>query len=1073
MRLPTIHPGKTLLLALILVRCSPSLPDQVELAYHDLPEVIDFNFQVKPILADKCYACHGPDENSRQAGLRLDIEQGAFTRLASGKRALVKGEPAKSEVFHRILSHDPEYIMPPPDSKLSLTSREKAILVKWIQQGAEWKPHWSFIPVEKPAVPDPKDQWDYHNPIDLFVQELLHQQGLGPSSPADKQRLLRRVTMDLTGLPPTLAEVNDFLEDNSDNAYEKVVDRLLNSTAHAERLTMEWLDVARYSDTHGVSFDGFRNSWPWRDWVISAFRENMSYDQFITEQIAGDLLENATDQQKIATSFLRMGQLEGGFGSLPEEFRVEYVLERTALIGTSMLGLTVECARCHDHKFDPVSQKEFYQLSAFFNNTEEMGLGPLDGDRAPTLYLYDSLELQHLDSLDAVIETLTSQYEQSLEDIENIRTYVDGLPSIEHTGIHTYAFDQLSKYSKQSKDDKNVEVTIADGNKQAEVSDGVTLVDGHSGKAAFFDDEYDQISLKGSGLFETHQPFSAGAWIKTNRSKDGPTQTILGNSNNYAADYRGWDLFLDSTRHLHARLIHRLPDDYIEVMVPHPISANSWQHVAMTYDGSASAHGLKLFINGQQQETEITFDHLTRSILPLNDYTLHLDSLHLRIGRSYRYWTFDVGLFEGAIDEVTLADRQLSQVEIARLASQEIKFTAAQLEEHALLKNKKVQRSYAKLLEAKTSRKNIMDSVQQIMVMEEMDEPRPTYLLERGIYNQHGVQVHPGTPKSVMEFTEGFETNRKGLAAWITHSSNPLTSRVAVNRYWQLIFGKGLVRTAEDFGIQGERPSHPELLDWLAAEFMESGWDLRHLLKLMVMSNTYRQASYISDELLEKDPENIYYARSSSYRWPAEFIRDNVLASSGLLVREVGGPPIKTYQPEGLWTEPEFNSFLASNYQKDTLDALYRRSLYIFQRRFVPPPFMVTFDAASREYCEVRRKSTNSPLQALALLNEPQVVEATRILSERVLNTQGTLDDQIMLAYRLSSGIHPSDRQLTILKNHYQNSFDHFNQHESAADSLLSIGDMPWDRSLDKNQVAAMAMVASTIFNYDDLYMKR
>jgi len=1069
----TLKRALPILVIALLCRCGPGVPEEVASNFKSLPKTIDYNFHVKPILADKCYACHGPDENTRQADLRLDIEKAAFGQLPSGHQAVVKNSVGKSALFHRIISNDPETLMPPPDSKLSLNEREKAILIKWIEQGAQWKPHWSFIPVKRPPVPDQVEGWQSNNPIDRFIQESLPQQGLKPSKQAAKERLLRRVTMDLTGLPPTLEEIDGFVNDHTDHAYEKVVDRLLNSPAHAERLTMEWLDVARYSDTHGGSFDGFRKSWPWRDWVIEAFQKNMPYDQFVTEQIAGDLLEKPTNQQKLATSFLRMGQLEGGFGSLPEEFRVEAVLERTALVGKAFLGLTIECARCHDHKFDPISQKEFYQLSAFFNNTVEMGLGPLDGERAPTMFLYDSVEVELLDSLNQEIDMLSKEYQQLLRDFLNHKNSLAIPEESLFTGVHTYSFEKKRKTEKKLSDDTLEDVFILDNNQKVEASEGVTLVNGHSGNAAYFDDEYDQIALNETGLFDTYQPFSAAAWIKTNRTEAGPTQTIMGNSNNYAGDYRGWDMYLDSTRQLRVRLIHRLPDDYIEVVAPIGIEGNCWYHVGMSYDGSGSASGIKLFINGQPKKTRTLHDQLSRSILPVSDWTLTPYPYPLRVGRSYRYWTFDVGLFEGAIDELSLVARQLSSIEMARLAKVKCKPTESQKLEHKKLTNQEIQKKYTELLAVKTSQKNILDSVQQVMVMEEMPHPRPTFLLERGIYNQHGEQVAPGTPTRVMAFEQEFEKNRLGLAGWITDAKNPLTARVVVNRYWQMIFGKGLVQTPDDFGVQGALPTHPQLLDWLAAEFLQAGWNLRHLLKLMVMSNTYRQSSFASEDAREKDPQNKFYARGSSYRWPAEFIRNNALAASGLLVKKIGGPPVKTYQPEGLWTEPEFNSYLASSYKKDTLEALYRRSLYVFNRRFVPPPFMTTFDAVTRDFCEVRRKQTNSPLQALALLNEPQLVEATRILAERVLNSQEGPEKQIKLAYQLSTGVQPTERQLSLLTKFYGQSRDYFSIDQAAADSLLSIGDRPVDISLENDQVAAMAMVASTIFNFDEFYMKR
>ncbi len=1056
------------------------MPETVETAYQALPEQIDYNFQVQPILADRCYACHGPDANTRKGGLRLDDEAGAFAALASGNKALVKGKPGKSALYHRIFSDDPTMVMPPPDSKLTLTDREKAILVKWIEQGAEWKPHWAFIPVERPSVPEPVDGWQSQNPIDRFIQEKLVEKGLVPNEEADKERLLRRVTMDLTGLPPTTEEIDLFLADNDNNAYEKVVDRLLSSRAHAERLTAEWLDIARYSDSHGVSFDGIRTSWPWRDWVIGAFEENMPYDEFITEQLAGDLLENATEQQQLATAFLRMGELEASMGSIPEEYRNEYVIERTGLAGSALLGLTLECARCHDHKFDPVSQKEFYQVSAFFNNTEEMGLGTVDGNRAPTLMYFSDKDKSTLDSVNNEISVRQDTYHKARAEAEKLTEYLESLQVPDGVKeVRTYSFESFSKFNKKDGKDKdgNVkykEVMIADGNTNTVVTEGVTLDKGYKGQAAWFNDEYEWIFLEEEGRYETFEPFSAAAWIQTNRTEKGPTQTILGNSNYYPSDYRGWDLYLDSTRQLHARLIHRLPDDYIEVMVQGAVKSKTWVHVGLTYDGLAKASGVRLFINGEERETTVLKDALTRTILPVNDYTLDTISLPLAIGRSYRIWTFDVGLFDGGIDEVAVADRQLSRVEMALLADQDPDTGNKEgLREYALLQNENLKKSRDELAESLTARKDFLDTATQVMVMKEQEKRRPTYILERGVYSNKGERVEPGTPERVLPFSEEYSPDRLGLAKWITNPGNPLTARVAVNRYWQLIFGRGLVNTPSDFGIQGSKPTHPALLDWLAAEFVSSGWDLRHMLKLMVMSATYRQSSFITDKLMENDPENIYLARGSSYRWPAEFIRDNMLAASGLLANYEGGPPVKTYQPDGLWEELGGGSYANATYKKDTLDDLYRRSIYTFERRFVTPPFMALFDASDRKLCQVQRKMTNSPLQALALMNDVQVVEASRIMAERVLHDKQTLDEQVAYAFRLTTGITPEQEVVNVLKDQYTESFQHFQANNAAADSLLSVGDRRFDDSLDKNRIAAMTMVANLIFNTDDYYMKR
>lgn len=1071
----------------MLNSCQPALPDPVAKAYASLPNKIDYNFHVKPILSDRCYQCHGPDENTREANLRLDLQEEAFARLNSGKRAFAKGSLRKSEAFHRIISEDPEMQMPPPDSKLSLSPREMAIISKWLKQGAEWKTHWSFLEVEKPEVPRKHEEWMAINPIDQFIQAPLPALNLSPNPVADKERLLRRVAMDLTGLPPTIEEIDNFLADTSPEAYEKVVDRLLASVAHAERLTMEWLDVARYADSHGVSFDGYRRMWPYRDWVIGAFQQNMPFDRFITRQVAGDLLPNATDDEQLATAFYRHNPMEASMGSIEEEYRVEYVAERTATTGTAFLGLTIGCARCHDHKFDPISQKEFYQLSAFFNSVEELGLGPTDLNRAPTLLLYEDPQKATIDSLERLITLEESRLDSTKSTVDQIGDYIAGLgqPQAIKGEIGYFPFEQLKKIKrkkKQRKKDKEEkkkpeyeEVLILDGNKKSEATLGVTLAEGKKGKGLLFDEDYDYASLKKLKIFDHYDPFSVSAWINPKRQKEAHVQTVIGNSFLYVSFFRGWDLALDSTNHLRVRLIHRLPDDYVEVVTREAVPPEQWTQVGFTYDGGRKAKGIALFINGRKVATTTLEDRLQRSIKPIHRYTARLDSIPLRIGKSYRLWSGDVGLFRGVIDEVRLFDRQLSMLEMAQLGeNQSDTAPDSWKREYASLHDQSAQQVQDRLLVLRQARAAVIDTVSEVMVMKDRDRPRKTFLLERGLYNAHGEEVECGTPAYVLPFTPDFPKNRLGLAQWLVHRKNPLTARVTINRYWQMIFGVGIVKTTEDFGNQGELPSHPELLDWLAAEFMDSGWDLRKMLKMMVMSYTYRQSSRTDPEQYEKDPENRYYARGNSYRWPAEIIRDNALAASGLLKNKVGGPSVKPYQPDGLWRELGQFTFKLAKYQQDSGADLYRRSLYTFIRGFSPHPFLTNFDATNREICITRRSTTNTPLQALNLLNDPQFVEASRVLSERVQREAAPkLEEQIRLGFRLSTGVKPTPQLLSTLTEQYHGAYSYFTEYPNLADSLLHIGEKPPDPELDKTRTAALTMVANTIFNYDESYIKR
>ncbi|GAA4805778.1 DUF1553 domain-containing protein [Litoribaculum gwangyangense] len=1088
------------ILGILLNACSNPLTKEVTMAYDSLPEYVDYNFHIKPILSDRCYTCHGPDPQTRKAGLRLDIEEEAFKKLESGNYAFVRNRISKSEVIHRLVSNDLDKIMPPPEAELNMSPREIALIAKWIEQGAQWKEHWSFLALNAPEVPQLNNEWKRNNSIDNYIQDNLVQLGLEPSTETDKEHLIRRITMDLTGLPPSVEDIDAFLNDTSEDAYEKVVDRLLQSDAYAERMAQEWMDVSRYSDSHGVSFDGYRTSWPFRDWVIQAFKNNMPYDKFITHQLAGDLIPDANEQSKIATAFVRMNPLEGSAGSIPEEFRVEYVNERAGVTGTALLGLTVECAKCHDHKFDPISQKEFYQISAFFNNTMEYGLAPADSDRPPTIILLNDKEKSEIKTY---IESLNTEKNELDSEVRlNYTNYQKPLPKAAVSEpLGYYAFNTIKPYKKEikrkkkkeekkeEKKDKNKikekkkeavkkkvfkELQMLDDNKEAEANLKITLTDGKYGKAAYFNEEYDNISLLKIGEFEHYDSFSISTWINTEKDSIGSSQTIIGNSGTVLQFHRGWELALDSTNHVRVRFIHRLPDEVISVSSLNSITANQWNQVGFTYDGSQSATGISIFINGKKVNTRTNFDQLKRSILPVN-FSVQRDSLPLVVGSSNRKWTEDLGLFRGAIDEIRIYNEQLSQWEMAILGEAEIDENSKGIkEEYWFLKDKALASTRTKMRKKRIEISKILDSANELMVMEDLKVPRKTYILEKGLYNQHGEAVEPGGIDKVLPYSSNLPKNRLGLTKWLFDDKNPIVPRVAINRYWQMIFGQGLVKTAEDFGSQGERPSHPELLDWLAVDFKNNGWDIKRSIKQMVMSYTYRQTSFCEEYLRELDPENKYLARSPSYRWPAEMIRDNALKASGLLVEEIGGPSVKPYQPDGLWAEVGMGSKKLSKYVSDKGKNLYRRSLYTFSRRFAPNPTMINFDMTSKEICTIRRTTTSTPLQALTLLNDPQFVEASRVLSEKVQKEfPNSLNQQIELAFRRSTGLKPNKEQLEILTGQYQQSLEQFKKEPVMADSILSVGEWPFDKVLSKESTAAMTLVVSTILNFDESYMKR
>ncbi|MEX0882053.1 MAG: PSD1 and planctomycete cytochrome C domain-containing protein [Cyclobacteriaceae bacterium] len=737
-----------------------------------LPDLVSYNFHIRPILSDNCFACHGPDANKREAGLRLDIQEEAFGALKEtpDAHALVPGKPNSSEVYNRLVSDDPSVKMPPPESNLKLTEFDISLIKKWISQGAEYEPHWSLVPPGEIIIPEVENKDWVNNEIDHFILKKLDERGFLPNELADKESLLKRLSFDLTGLPPSLEMMDAFLADDSKQAYENMVDKLLQSTAYGEKMAVYWMDIARFADSHGFQDDSYRSQWPWRDWVIHAFNENMPYDQFITWQLAGDLFPDPSKEQLLATGFNRNHKITEEGGIVDEEYRVMYVTDRTNTFGKALIGITMECAACHDHKYDPISQKEYYQLYSFFNNIKEKGIESVVG------------------------------------------------------GPETYAKMPL------------MEITDED------------------------------------------------------------VASILS------------------------------------------------------------------FIN-KQDTTELI-----------------------------------------------------------------------------------------------------------VSIMGELDSVRTSYILERGSYEAHGEVVKPNTPESLLSFDPELERNRLGLAKWLFDKKNPLTARVFVNQIWQEIFGKGIVATPGDFGMQGELPSHPELLDWLALDFMENGWDIKRLVRQMVTSATYQQSAVISDEKGERDPENIFLSRAPRFRLKAEFVRDLILSSSGLLDQTIGGPSVKPYQPSGLWEGATSGRGILSVYKQDHGSDLYRRGLYNFIKRTVPPPAMTLFDASNRDQCEVERLITNTPLQALVMLNDPTMLEASRVLAGKLLQEPTTVQEKIRKAFRLIVCRYPIDREMEVLNKYHKGQLETMERED--AKQMVRVGEFPLDDTLNKVELASMMQVISTIYNLEETISK-
>ena len=1021
---------------LSITSCNISLPKEVEVAYQSIPDEVAFNIDIKPILSDKCYQCHGPDEQNRIAGLRLDTEHGIFSKNERGNRAFVPKKLRSSEAISRMLSDDPEEVMPPPESKISLNDKEKALMVKWVEQGAKWNEHWAFIaPDEKIQIPSNNTQWIQNNAIDNFIQKKLSEHQLQPSDEASKLQLLRRLTMDLTGIPPTLAEIDLFLNDTSENAYGNAVDRLLQSDAFAERMALEWLDVARYADSHGLHADGIRNAYPWRDWVIKAFQNNMPYDQFITEQLAGDLLPSPTRDQKIATAFNRNHPMTGEGGVIEEEIRVEYVTNRTNTVGTALLGLTLECAKCHDHKFDPISQKEYFKMSSFFNNVKELGMTPNDGDFGPI----EHLTTKDQDSILSYIDNLITDY--SKQEINEKPTLTKPLVYLGFEGIQ-----------------KNRAV---DKVKHVKASGKLELVDGKNGNAASFDHMYDDIKIHELNHFESSTPFTVSLWSKLKKDNH-KTKALVGNAGLKAHSWKGWEVYLDSINRPALKIVSELPHNYIHVSAIDPVALDDWNHITASYNGNLKADGVSIYVNGKPVATKIHYDGLNGSIK-------RDKKSGIIVGKAYRRFTGDNGIFTGEIDELYIYNGHILPHEAKKIFEQST--NTSNIEVLAYNNNSAHKKKIVKLVNQKIK---LLDTVPAIMVMKDMPEKRKTYVLNRGVYNNHGEEVSAGGIAKVLPYdSTAYEANRLGLSKWLFDANNPLTARVAVNRYWQMIFGTGIVSTPEDFGNQGALPTHPKLLDWLAVEFKKYDWDIRKLLKLMVTSYTYKQSSHIASEKYAIDPENNWLSRAPRYRLQAEFIRDNALASSGLLNTKVGGKSSKPYQPEGLWIEVGNYSQALLRYKKDKGDSQYRRSMYTLIRRTSPPPFMTIFDAPNREICTVKRESTNTPLQALVLLNDPQFVEAARALACRLGSKYGDdFETIINSGFLLALTREVSQKELEILERLYEQQLQHFSEKPEELSNYLAVGDFKVPEHLNKKKIAALAVVCSTILNMDEAYTK-
>ncbi len=1038
---------------------------------------LDYDRDIRPILSENCFLCHGQDSKKRMAGLRLDSFEGA-TADRGGHAPLVPGKPEASAIYQRITAEQAARRMPPAFSNRTLTADQIAILKRWIEEGGVYSQHWAFVPPKRPEVPSVADRSWVKQPIDAFVYQRLEAEGLRPNRAAIPEAWLRRVSLDLIGLPPSLAELDSFSKNvaaDGEAAYGAAVDRLLASPRYGERMALDWLDVARYADTHGFNNDAARSMWRWRDWVIQSFNSNMPYDRFITEQLAGDLLPNPTVEDRLATGFGRSGVINSEGGIIDEEYRVEYVTDRVNTVGAAWLGLTLGCAHCHDHKFDPITQRDHYRFFAFFNNVPEMGEDGRVANAVPIMPAPTTEQQVKMRELESGIATLTHKLEAREK----------------NWNWHDESAQQALSLAAQPGTPGGAVLQISC--ESAKDSFGFALAEGVVGHSCVAGDAHLQPQLQGKGVPESkRQPLTLSAWLRPDAAD---TDVALLSTMDYATNLAGTTFGKGLELRLVAgevefRFADRFPAYSIRVRSEGAgIAPGEWRHVTVIYEGAveeslrSEASRVRMFADGRELPVRVLNDGLS---LPDKDNDKSAFA-RFRIG-----WDNSANgqRYAGRFDELAVWNRALTPAEITGLfESQALPYAVARQRQRqaslvetgwlraALLASSDA--AYAQDLRKKDGLRaewlSLRRSLPSVMVMEELPTPRETHILLRGAYDAPGDKVDAGVPEELLgSWPKGAPKNRLGLAQWLTKPDHPLTSRVVVNRFWQQLFGQGLVRTSDNFGMQGEFPSHPELLDWLAREFVDSGWNVKALMKRMVLSATYRQDSAAKPQLIARDPENRLLARGPRFRLPAEIIRDQALEISGLLKNRLGGPSVFPYQTADLYKGIVVAAkYPGTEYVESTGDDLYRRSLYTFWKRTVPHPVMTVLDAPDREFCVVRRSTTNTPLQALTLLNDPIFVEAARKLAERSIHEGGSAPDaRLRFAFRLATGRSPDNEEMRILRKKLDEMLASYQVNENGARSLVSVGASPRDPAIPVGELAAYTAIANMILNLDEVITK-
>jgi hypothetical protein len=1016
---------------------------------------VDFSRDVRPILSDNCFNCHGPDEKRRMAGVRLDTPEGA-------RAVVTPGAPDKSRIYVRVAHADARRRMPPPSTGRKLTEAQVATIKHWIESGAEYKLHWAYQAPKRADPPAVKNARWVRNPIDNFVLARLEAEGLRPSAQADRATLLRRLTFDLTGLPPRPAEIDAFVADKSKDAYEKQVDRLLASPHYGERMAMPWLDLARYADTHGFHIDSHRDMWPWRDWVIRAFNANMPFDRFTVEQLAGDLLPNATVEQRVASGFNRNHMINYEGGAIPEEYLTEYVADRVETTSTVWLAMTMGCARCHDHKYDPIPQRDFYRMFAFFNSVEEKGLDGRDGNAEPFLTLPDAAQKQEHEELAARIKAREEETRNAK--VRPLEAAWERGQRIEWEPMASLRAGLLAHYEMDGglRDSSG---RYRHGRlMRGDAAPVATPVGGAMGFTTPAQAVLAPVEPGASG------EFSIATWLMQGFHEP---LTVFEQPGLISVWYDASEPLPHLRRgaHLHVEAGGR------HIATRERLVQGEYYHVAIV---AVPGGGLSLYVNGAAAKMEV----LGKGGQPLADVRGSV----LSVGQAVD--TPDRAGFRGRLADLRLYNRALTADEIRHLAihqripallaipeDKRTKEQTARLRDYYLTNAAapELREEWDDLRRLKAAMAALDDRIPSTMVMAEAAKPRDTFVLARGDYRNMTEKVTPNTPSALPPLHGDGPVNRLALARWMVDPGNPLTARVAINRFWQNLFGTGLVKTSENFGSQGDPPSHPELLDWMATEFVRTGWDVKAVVRLMVTSATYRQSSKTTPELVERDPENRLLAHMSRFRLPAEIVRDNALAASGLLNDKVGGRSVLPYQPPGIWEEiARGEIFSAQVYRQSHGEDLYRRSMYWFWKRTAPPTTLATFDAPDREKCTARRALTNTPLQALVLLNDPTFIEAARVLAERLLldPAAATPARRIEQAYRTVMGRKPEPREMRVMKDLAARQQARYAKDAAAAGQLLAVGERRPDARVPAAELAAWTNVVTVLLNTDEAITK-